>query len=303
MLKTPLLSMPKVNVAMLDDQLLTRLERMRLNPRRLHSGLLHGERISKKRGISVEFSDFRPYAIGDDARHLDWKIYARLDRPIIRTYRDETELPVYLMIDASVSMNFGNPPKWNLAQQLAAALGYIVLCGGDALFPIAISVENQRFTFLRGKAMFLRLINWLRSLQPTGKGLASYLRQFAYADVPKGMALLLSDGLDSEFPNALQHLASRGHEVLFVHILSDAELEPSLEGDLKLLDCETDESLDLTATDGVIRDYMRNLGKFCSHIESICRRSGGWCIRVRSNASVSDIIFRQLRQLGVVKMA
>lgn len=286
---------------MLDAQLLMRLEKLRFNPRRSHSGMIHGERISRKRGISIEFSDFRPYAIGDDARHLDWKIYARLDRPIIRTYRDETELPIYLLIDASESMSFGNPPKWELAKQLAAAFGYIALCSGDALFPIAISLKNEGITFMRRKAMFSRLISWLKSIEPNGKGLANHLYQFACANLPKGMALLLSDGLDAEFPNALRHLALRGHEVLFVHILSDAEFEPPLEGDLKLIDCETEDALELTATASVMRAYRENLGKFCSNLGDICRRSGGWRIQVRSDASVNDIIFRQLLRLGVLR--
>ncbi len=285
---------------MLDANLLMRLERLRLNPRRVHTGLLRGERLSKRKGISIEFADFRPYAVGDDTRHLDWKIYARLDRPIVKTYRDETELPVYLLLDASASMAFGNPPKWDLAQQLAAALGYMALCGGDVLFPIALSQENRRVTPLRGKAMFHRLLSWLKGLQPNGKGLVNSLSLFTRADAPKGMALLLSDGLDAEFPDALRQLTARGHEVLLVHILSDDELEPPLEGDLKLLDCETDEPLEITATVSVMREYRRNLEGFCSQLEDLCRRAGGWSVRVRSNASLSDIIFRQLRRLGVV---
>lgn len=285
---------------MLDAQLLTRLERLRLNPRKVRTGLLRGERLSKRKGISIEFADFRPYAIGDDTRHLDWKILARLDRPIVKTYRDETELPVYLLLDASASMQFGNPPKWQLAQQLAAALGYIALCGGDALFPIALTHYESHITPLRGRAMFFRLLSWLKGLQPNGKGLANGLRQFVRADAPKGMALLLSDGLDAEFPDALQQLTTRGYEVLFVHVLSNAELEPSLEGDLKLLDCETDEPMEITATVSVMREYHRNLDEFCAQLEDLCRRAGGWRLQVRSDASVSDIIFRQLRRLGVV---
>ena len=285
---------------MLDTQLLTRLERLRLQPRRVHTGALRGERLSKRKGISIEFADFRPYAVGDDTRHLDWKIFARLDRPIVKTYRDETELPVYLLLDASASMQFGNPPKWQLAQQLAAALGYIGLCGGDAVMPIALSQLQQRLTFLRGKGMFPRLLAWLKGVQPDGKGVAIGLRQFAQTDVPKGLAVLLSDGLDAAFPDALRQVTLRGHELLLVHILSDAEWAPALEGDLRLVDCETDAVLEVTATASVLREYRRNLENFCRQLDDLCRRVGGWCVRVMSDAPVADIVFRQLRRLGVV---
>jgi uncharacterized protein (DUF58 family) len=284
----------------LEANLLARLERLRLKPRRLHTGSLRGERLSPRKGISIEFADFRPYAIGDDTRHLDWKILARLDRPIVRTYRDETELPVYLLLDASASMQFGNPPKWQLAQQLSAALGYIALCGGDALIPIALSQPDQRPSVLRGKEMFWRLLRWLKDLSPEGKGLADSLHRFARIDVPRGLALLITDGLDASFPDALRQLAMRGHELILLHILSDAEWSPTLEGDLKLLDCESDEAVEITATASVLREYRRNLENFCAQLDDLCHRSGGWSVRVRSDEPVSDIIFRHLRRLGVV---
>jgi len=287
-------------MAVLDAQFLARLERLRFKPRRVHIGSLRGERLSKRKGISIEFADFRPYAIGDDTRHLDWKILARLDRPIVKTYRDETELPVYLLLDASASMQFGNPPKWQLAIHLSAALGYIALCGGDALFTIALPQSDFRTVPLRGKGMFPNLLRWLKGLSPNGKGLAESLQQFARADFPKGLAILLTDGLDENFPDALRQLASRNHEILLLQVLSDAEMESDLEGDLRLLDCETDEVVEITATLGVMREYAQRLKAFCQQLEDICRRAGGWYFRTNSNAQVSDIVLRHLRRLGIV---
>ncbi len=285
---------------MLDAQMLARLERLRFKPRHTHTGRLRGERLSKRKGISIEFADFRPYAIGDDTRHLDWKILARLDRPIIKTYRDETELPIYLLLDASTSMQFGNPPKWQLATQLAAALGYIALCGGDALFTIALPKSDARTTPLRGKGMFSNLLRWIKNLHPEGKGLAEGLQRFARSDFPRGHAVLLTDGLDENFPNALNQIAYRGHEILLLQILSDAELEPHLEGDLRLLDCETEEAVEITATLGVMREYQRRLKEFCQQLSEICRRTGGRYLLLTSGTSLSEIVFRRLRQTGVI---
>ncbi len=285
---------------MLDAQLLARLERLRFKPRRIHVGMLKGERLSKRKGISIEFADFRPYAVGDDTRHLDWKILARLDRPIVKTYRDETELPVYMLLDASASMQFGKPPKWQLALQLAAALGYIALCGGDVLFAFALPQSDIKTAPLRGKGMFSNLLRWLKGLQPEGKGLAESLNRFAKADLPKGLAVLLTDGLDENLPSALSQIAFRGHEILLLQILSDAELEPALEGDLRLVDCETEAFVEVTATSSVMKEYQRRLADFCQQLSDICRRAGGWYLRVTSKATLTEVVFRHLRRLGVV---
>ncbi|MGQ9727683.1 MAG: DUF58 domain-containing protein [Candidatus Fervidibacter sp.] len=285
---------------MLDAQLLARLERLRLKPRKVHTGALKGERLSHRKGISVEFSDFRPYSVGDDTRHLDWKILARLDRPIVKNYRDETELPIYLLLDSSASMGFGNPPKWQLAVQLAAALGYIALCGGDALFTIELQKAEIQTTPLRSKSMFPHLIRWLKSLRPEGKGLSEGVQRFARSDLPKGIVILITDGLDENSPDSLRQLAFRGHEIMLLQILSDAELEPPLEGDLRLLDCETEKPVEITATSSVMREYRRRLDEFCQQLKDTCRRSGGWYLQLISNERLSDILFRRLRRMGVV---
>ncbi|MCS7187711.1 MAG: DUF58 domain-containing protein [Armatimonadota bacterium] len=285
---------------MLDAQLLARLERLRFKPRRIHTGTLRGERLSKQKGISIEFADFRPYAIGDDTRHLDWKILARLDRPIVKTYRDETELPVYLLLDTSISMQFGNPTKWQLATQLAAALGYIALCGGDALFTVALPQSDVKTVPLRGKGMFANLLRWLKGLSPEGRGLAEGMQKFAHSDLPKGLAILLTDGLDENFPSALHQVVYRGHEILLLQILSDAELEPSIEGDLRLVDCETEDAVEITATLTIMREYQRRLTEFCQQLSDVCRRSGGWYLRLTSEASLQDVVFRHLRRMGII---
>ena len=101
------------------------LQGLRFLPRRRFSGSVRGERISKQKGISLEFADYREYSPGDDLRHLDWSILGRLDRATIRTYQDEDDLAVYILLDCSASMDFGQPLKFAMAQQCAAALGFI----------------------------------------------------------------------------------------------------------------------------------------------------------------------------------
>src|SRR6201982_2442875 len=102
-----------------------RLEQRELVSKKIFLGRMKGERRSKKKGQSVEFADYRNYVIGDDLRFLDWNLYARLDRLFIRLFMEEEDLHVYILIDNSLSMDFGTPSKLHFVKQIAAALGFI----------------------------------------------------------------------------------------------------------------------------------------------------------------------------------
>src|SRR5712671_6795220 len=117
--------------ALLTPDLLRRLEQFQLLARRSAKSSLKGERRSKARGQSVEFADYRNYVAGDDFRYLDWNLYGRLDRLFLKLYEEERELPVTVFLDASESMTFGEPRKFDFARQVAAAVGYVALCGFD----------------------------------------------------------------------------------------------------------------------------------------------------------------------------
>src|SRR5437867_13095782 len=130
---------PDEMAALLTPELLRRLEQFQLLARRRAKSSLKGERRSKARGQSVEFADYRNYVAGDDFRYLDWNLYGRLDRLFLKLYEEERELPVTVFLDASESMTFGEPRKFDFARQVAAAVGYVALCGFDrvsvAAFP------------------------------------------------------------------------------------------------------------------------------------------------------------------------
>src|SRR6185503_17271618 len=117
--------------ALLTPELLRRLEQFQLLAQRRAKSSLRGERRSRARGQSVEFADHRNYAAGDDFRYLDWNLYGRLDRLFVKLYEEERELPIRLFLDASESMTFGEPRKFDFARQLTTAIGYVALCGFD----------------------------------------------------------------------------------------------------------------------------------------------------------------------------
>src|SRR5437016_8305925 len=126
---------------LLDPQFLARLEQLELVSRKIFVGRMKGERRSKRKGQSVEFADYRNYVIGDDLRFLDWNLFARLDRLFIRLFMEEEDLHVYILVDNSLSMEFGNPTKLRYACQVAAALGFVGLSNMDR---VVVEAFNDR---------------------------------------------------------------------------------------------------------------------------------------------------------------
>src|SRR6266403_3748476 len=152
---------------LLDPDFLARLEQLELVSRKIFLGRLHGERRSKRKGQSVEFADYRNYVVGDDLRFLDWNLYARLDRLFIRLFVEEEDLHFYVLLDNSLSMDFGSPSKLHYARQIAGALGFIGLVNLDRVVIEAFNERlTQRLPAVRGKKSLFRVLDFLQKLEP-----------------------------------------------------------------------------------------------------------------------------------------
>src|SRR5215467_10651282 len=226
---------------LLEPDFLARLEQLELVSRKIFMGRMKGERRSKRKGQSVEFADYRNYVVGDDLRFLDWNLYARLDRLFLRLFMEEEDLHFYLLIDNSLSMDFGTPTKLHYAKQVAAALGFIGLVNLDR---VVVEAFNDRLTQimppLRGRRSLWRLLDFLGTLEPGGPSeLKRALRTFSLKCSGKGIVILLSDFMDKGgYEDALRYLVARQLDIYAVQILSQEEIEPEVVGDLKLTDVE-----------------------------------------------------------------
>src|SRR4051812_17749869 len=233
--------MSSVATELLSPELLAQLERLELVTRKIFRGRMKGERRSKRKGQSVEFADFRNYVPGDDLRLLDWNLYARLDKLIIKLFLEEEDLHFYALIDASMSMDFGDPTKLQYAKQLAAALAFIGLVRADRVRIETIGQPpSARGPVLRGRASVWRMLSQIDSIQPgETTSLAAGVKSFCIRNPGKGIVLLMSDLMDKEgYETALRYFVSNEMDCYVVHILSQEELEPDVKGDLKLVDCE-----------------------------------------------------------------
>jgi uncharacterized protein (DUF58 family) len=293
--------------ALLTPELLRRLEQFQLLAARRAKSSARGERRSKARGQSVEFADYRNYVPGDDFRYLDWNLYGRLERLFLKLYEEERELPVRIFLDASQSMAFGEPRKFDFARQIAAAMGYVALCGFDRVsvipFPDNPEEEAARGALraVRGRKSALTFFQNLGSL--TAKGAANFneaLRRGALEARQAGVAVVLSDFLDpAGYEPGLTSLVGRGFQVNAVQILSPEELTPGTFGDLRLIDSETGGLQEVTFGRFRMAAYQQMVHNFCQKLRESCQARGVNFFMAPSNTSLEHLLLNQLRAAEV----
>jgi uncharacterized protein (DUF58 family) len=305
--------------SLLTPELLRRLEQFQLLAARRAKSSAKGERRSRARGQSVEFADYRPYVHGDDFRYLDWNLYGRLERLFLKLYEEERELPVRIFLDASESMTFGEPRKFDFARQVAAAIGYVALAGFDRVsvipFPppsetVAEQSSNNRTLELaargalrsvRGKKSSLQFFQNLSLLTAGGTAnLNEALRRGALEARQAGVAVVLSDFLDpSGYELGLNALIGRGFQVDIVQILAPEELSPSSYGDLRLVDSETGAMQEVTFGRYRMKAYHQTVQNYIQRLREFCQKRGISFFTVSSNTQLEELLLKQLRNAEV----
>jgi uncharacterized protein (DUF58 family) len=290
--------MPAKPAALLSPEFLAQIERLSLHARRPVRGWTAGQRRSRRSGHSVEFADYRPYGMGDDLRYVDWNIYGRTERMVVKLFVDDEELCLHLLVDASGSMDWGEPSKLEWAKRMAAALGFIGLAG---LERVGIGVMRDQVTEgwppARGRGHIPPLMDLLAKVKGEGAThLNAALAQYARALRGRGLMILISDLLDPEgYEAGLRAVLESGFEVHVIHVLSPDELEPSLEGDLRLLDAETGEARILRVDAEALAGYRERLRRFLDGVESFCRQNAIGYHRTSTATPVEGTVLGPLR--------
>jgi uncharacterized protein (DUF58 family) len=289
---------------LLDPKFLARLEQLELVSRKIFMGRMKGERRSKKKGQSVEFADYRNYVIGDDLRHLDWNLYARLDKLFIRLFMEEEDLHFYVLIDNSLSMDFGNPTKLQYAKQVAAALGFIGLVNMDRVVVEAFNDHLvQSMPAARGRRSVWRLMEFLEKLEPAGPSdLKHALRTFSLKCSGKGIVVLLSDFMDKGgYEEALRYIIARQLDIYVIHILSQEEIEPEIVGDLRLTDIEDEDVAEITVSSPLLKRYKQNLAAYQAGLNEFLTRRGASYLFTSNQVPFERLVLTYLRKRGLVR--
>ncbi len=332
---------PKSLSDLLGPGLAARLDRLDLLSQRVFAGKLPGERRSKRRGRSVEFDDYRNYVAGDDLRHVDWNVLARLDKFFIKLFREEQDLSLQIVLDASPSMDAGEPGKLVFAARLAMALAYIGLVNQDRVALTTYfgpGVGMRSLVPVRGKPNARRIAAELLEALAPGRGLSgpalassplpdsdspprpgsrtipaadfnAALRAVARSRSGTGVTVVLSDFLVREGwrPGLNALFGAGGFDTWCLHILSPGELNPAGErergffGDLRLTDAESSDAAEVTVSAAMIKRYRTALDRLCTSLKADCRARGMHYALVPSDTKVDEFVMGALRRGGLLR--
>lgn len=288
---------------LLDSEFMHRLDQLDVMSRKLLAGKMKGERRSKRRGQSVEFADFRNYVVGDDLRFIDWNIYGRLDRLFLKLFLEEEDLSLYVLVDVSKSCDYGEPNKALYLKKVAAALGYIGLVNYNRVSIVAMSqgvvAESGA---MRGRKRVAGMLDFISKLEPTGAShFTESCRRFALAHRQKGVCVVLSDFFIKEgFTEGLKYIASGRYDLFAVQVLSPQEIDPTLQGDLKLRDLEDDDMAEVSITQGLIKQYKANLNSYCVSLKEYLSRRGATYLFSSTAVPFDKLVMNYLRQRGLL---
>jgi uncharacterized protein (DUF58 family) len=287
-----------------DDDFQRKLDYLALVSKRVFSGRMRAERKTKKSGSGIEFADHRDYQPGDDFRYLDWSVYQRFDRLLVRLFEEEEDLAIYFIVDASSSMGFGEAKKLRYAKRVAAALGYVGLANLDRVSIVSTTDKvMDRMPGTRGKARIFKVFRFLRELDPGGQtDLGDAMKTFVAQNKKKGLAVLISDLYDPQgFEKGINVLRYNKFDPFVVHVVDKEEARPKLNGDVLLYDCETGDEREVTITAKVLERFADAYGQYLADIERFCTSKTVPYIQADINTPFDELILRVFRRGGFLR--
>jgi len=289
---------------LLDERFLQRLSRLRFMTKGRLGGRLSGLHVSPRAGMSVEFADYREYHPGDDIRYVDWNIYGRLERLLVKSFIHESDLPIYLLVDTSASMEIGRPAKIEYAAQLALALAHLGLHSMDrvGVFPFAhrllASIPAQQ-----GSSHIRRVYDTLSNLTAQDEtAFEQSIMGFLSLTRETGLVLILTDML---FPTGIEEgiarLLYRGDEVVVLQVLAPEELDPGQSGTTQIVDIETGRFTTLNLGNTTLQSYREKLDEHQSRIQRFLEEQRVPLFTIPTERSLESVIFETLREGGIVR--
>jgi uncharacterized protein (DUF58 family) len=286
-----------------DSEFLKKLEYLYIVSKKIFAGRIKAERRSTRRGVSVEFADYRNYTPGDDFRYIDWNAFARLDELLLKLYEEREDLHIYILVDASQSMTYGELPKLIYAKRVAAALAYIGLSNLDRIGITAFNTTDMnRLPTERGKGKIFTVLNFLDQINGTGEtDMEHAFRNFVHMTKRRGLVVVISDLFDPKgFTAGLNMLKFQKHDLFVIHIIDEKEAEPNLLGDYHLVDIETDQLRPVTINENHIKRYKTLFNKYCDDLDRYCTQREISLVRTMTKAPFEELILRIFRMGGFV---
>lgn len=287
------------------EELLSQIENLQMLLKNNVAGMFGGNHKSRTHGSSCEFADYRDYVDGDDTTKLDWNAYARFDKLYLKLFLDERQMHTRIYIDASRSMEYGDPGKAQRALLYAATLAYLSVCEMDkvSIYVIKDKAVHEIIRGMVGKEAFLSSINKLEEIIFDGDSFISEAivpENVGYGD---GLSVIISDFLtDNDYEAAIDHLIGKRRDVFCLQILSLDELAPQARGKVHFFDSENPSLFYRKDIDREIaKAYKRALEYATSRIRDYCNARGADYLLVSAEDKPQDVLFEKFINMGVFR--
>ncbi|MBX7144268.1 MAG: DUF58 domain-containing protein [Oligoflexia bacterium] len=285
-------------------RLLKHLGMLKVHARRAFLGSRQGGHVSVKRGHGIEFADYRRYELGDNPRHIDWGVYARSEKLIVKTFKEDQDLTVLIVVDPSSSMF--NPPegrKWQRVIEIVLGVAYVALLEQDS---VRVAIPGSYVSpLLFGARAIHHLARDLAAIKPLPT--AVFEREFKAAlsrvRFP-GVALFISDFLlpFEEVERLFLALRAKNLDITALQILSPEDREPfKSESDVVAIDSETSASVELNMSDEVRARYGRLLNEHVERVDEYCRSAGIAFTQADTNQDLEEVLLQTLPRTGLLR--
>ena len=291
---------------------LRKLESLCIECKRTYSGTRKGsyEMVNKK-GTSVEFADYQAYVPGDDFRYIDWNIYVRLDKLLVKTFKEEVELSVHILLDSSKSMLFPKEDKkFDYAKDLVIALSYIALSSKNSVSIATLSDENKtsrnKTPFLQQKENIFMMADFLRGLTPKGElDLVNSILKYVFkVKGRRGTVVVISDFMmkPEVYVKALNFLRFKNFDIKVIQILGATELDPFAKIKRgQIVDVETNEKKIINLSESNRKLYKNYLEEHNRQLRHFCRTNRIVYSLAKTNVNFEDFILRELPRIGFIR--
>jgi len=278
------------------DEFIRGLAPLRIVARQVPAGGRPAEHRSRDRGAGQEFRDFRAYVPGDDLRRVDWNVYRRSHRLVLRVFEQPEDLAAYVLLDVSDSLFLETPPRADAARRMAAVIAAVALNQLDrvGLYPFGADLVAP-LAPTSGKASLPRILDYLTRLGPAGQtGLVRAIRRFAALPLRPGLLVVISDFFDpGGLAPVLAALGSVRHRLLLVQLVRATDAAPDVPGEFTFVDCETHQQVDVAATPRVLARYQAAYARFNDALHAFAVRRRAAHLRLDADQPV----LLQLRDL------
>lgn len=283
-------------MALLTTELI-KLNNLQLAGRLVSEELMLGIHGSKRSGVGIEFEQYRHYELGDDPKRIDWKLYARTQKHLVRESSTESNFHLRFVLDLSGSMNYAEKgvSRLDYAKVLLASLAYLGYRQSDQMSLYALKNGGLQTIVPSGKQSFQRILYELEKVEASGTWQNDNPKFPEFQQKQKELLVLVSDFLQvgDEWLQLIQQVSSPRREVLIFQVLGEEEMHFNLSGFYRFKDLETGKEIELEAAT-IQAEVREKAQKYLATLEEALLMPYVYLIRRSLQTPIAQVIIEAL---------